>query len=103
MGNNNLNYEECPAIGDALIASFGRDHRELAGHYKMMDGLADDANEKLLFLIDYVKDAGLDSAPIFGIRTKLTTRNIEAAVCDIREVLPYLNSYLRGGYAEGFF
>lgn len=128
MGNNNLNYEEYPAIGDALIASFNRDQAELAGHYKMMDsdfvtefqnaidavrgtasvlakteelksvtkklyGLADEANQKLLFLIDYVKDAGLESASISGIRSKLTTRNIEGAVYDLREVLPYLDSH----------
>lgn len=128
MGNNNLNYEEYPAIGDALIASFNRDQGELAGHYKMMDsdfltgfqnaidsvrgaasvlakteelksvtkqlyGLADEVNQKLLFLIDYVKDAGLESASISGIRTKLKTRNIEGAVYDLREVLPYLESH----------
>lgn len=128
MGNSTLNYEEYPAIGDALIASFNRDQGELAGHYKMMDsdfiaefqnaidavrgtasvlaktaelksvtrqlyGLADEANQKLLFLIDYVKDAGLEYASISGIRTKLTTRNIEGAVYDLREVLPYLESH----------
>lgn len=128
MAHSNLNYEEYPAIGDALIASFGRDQVELAGHYKMMDsgylrdfqnaidavrgtasvlakteelksvtrklyGLADEANEKLLFLIDYVKDGGLESASISGIRTKLTRRNIEGAVYDLREVLPYLESH----------
>ena len=128
MANATLNYEEYPAIGDALIASFNRDQAELAGHYKMMDsdyltgfqesidavrgaasvlakteelksvtkklyGLADEANVKLLFLIDYVKDAGLESASISGIRTKLTTRNIEGAVYDLREVLPYLESH----------
>lgn len=128
MAHSNLNYEEYPAIGDALIASFSRDQVELAGHYKMMDsdyltdfqnaidavrgtasvlakteelksvtrqlnGLADEANERLLFLLDYVKDAGLDSASISGIRTKLTRRNIEGAVYDIREVLPYLESH----------
>lgn len=128
MGNSTLNYEEYPAIGDALIASFSRDQGELAGHYKMMDsdfltefqnaidavrgtasvlaktaelksvtrqlyGLADEANQKLLFLIDYVKDAGLDYASISAIRTKLTTRNIEGAVHDLRDVLPYLDSH----------
>ena len=128
MGNSTLNYEEYPAIGDALIASFSRDQGELAGHYKMMDsdfltefqnaidavrgtasvlektaelksvtrqlyGLADEANQKLLFLIDYVKDAGLESASISGIRTKLTTRNIEGALYDLREVLPYLDEH----------
>ena len=128
MANKNVTYEEYPVIGDALIASFNRDQRELMRHYKMMDadfltgfqnaidavrgtasvlakteelksvtkrlyGLADEANEKLLFLIDYVKDAGLESASISGIRTKLTTRNIEGAVYDLREVLPYLDSH----------
>ena len=128
MGNSTLNYEEYPAIGDALIASFSRDQGELAGHYKTMDedyltgfqnaidevraaasvlakteelksvtkqlyGLADEANEKLLFLIDYVKDAGLHSAAVSAVRTKLTTRNIEGAVHDMRELLPYLESH----------
>lgn len=128
MGNSTLNYEEYPAIGDALITSFNRDQSELAEHYKMMNadfvtefqnaidavratasvlakteelksvtkqlyGLADEANKKLLFLLDYVKDAGLESASISGIRSKLTTRNIEGAVYDLREVLPYLESH----------
>lgn len=128
MAHSNLNYEEYPAIGDALIASFNRDQSELAEHYKMMNadfvtdfqnaidavratasvlakteelksvtkqlyGLADEANKKLLFLLDYVKDAGLESASISGIRSKLTTRNIEGAVYDLREVLPYLESH----------
>ncbi|SDG60523.1 hypothetical protein [Epilithonimonas hungarica] len=128
MGNNNLNYEEYPAIGDALIASFNRDQSELAEHYKMMNadfviefqnaidavrktasvlakteelksvtrqlyGLADEANQKLLFLIDYARDAGLESASISNIRSKLTTRNIEGAVYELREVLPYLESH----------
>lgn len=128
MANKNVTYEEYPAIGDALIASFNRDQAELAGYYKMMDedfltefqnaidavretssvlakteelksvtkklyGLADEANQKLLFLIDYVKDAGLESASISGIRSKLTTRNIEGAVHDLREVLSYLDSH----------
>ncbi len=128
MAHSNLNYEEYPAIGDALITSFNRDQSELAEHYKMMNadfvtefqnaidavratasvlakteelksvtkqlyGLADEANKKLLFLLDYVKDAGLESASISGIRSKLTTRNIEGAVYDLREVLPYLESH----------
>lgn len=128
MGNSTLNYEEYPAIGDALIASFNRDQSELVQHYKTMDGdfvtgfqnsidavraaasvlakteelksvtkqlygLADEANQKLLFLLDYVKDAGLESASISGIRSKLTTKNIEGAVYDLREVLPYLEGH----------
>jgi len=128
MGNNNLNYEEYPAVGDALIASFNRDQSELAEHYKMMDGdfgmafqnaiddvrktasvlaktealksvtrqlygLADEVNKKLLFLLDYVRDAGLESAAISEIRIKLTTRNIEGAVYGLREVLPYLDEH----------
>lgn len=66
---------------------------ELKSVTKKLYGLADEANQKLLFLIDYVKDAGLESASISGIRTKLTTRNIEGAVYDLREVLPYLDSH----------
>ena len=125
MGNNNLNYEDYPAIGDALIASINRDQNDLAEHYKTMDanflsefqnsidavrktasvllkteelksvtkklyGLADEANVKLLFLLDYAEAAGLETAAISDIRSKFTTRNIEGAVYGLREVLPYL-------------
>lgn len=128
MGNSTLNYEEYPAIGDALVASFSRDQAELAGHYKMMTEdyltefrdaidavrgtasvlakteelksvtkklytMADEVKEKLRFLVDYVRDAGLDSVSVSGIRINLGRRNIEGAVRDLRQVLPYLESH----------
>lgn len=66
---------------------------ELKSVTKKLYGLADEANKKLLFLLDYAEDAGLETAAISGIRSKFTTRNIEGAVRDLREVLPYLEDH----------
>lgn len=128
MANATLNYEDYPAVGDALIASFTRDQAEFLVHYKTMDSayitefenainavretasvlakteerkgvtkqlydLADEMNRKLLFLVDYSEDAGLETATLSAIRTKLTKRNIEGAIKDLRSVLPYLQSH----------
>lgn len=127
MANATLNYEDYPAIGDALIASFTRDQPEFVVYYKTMDvayiaefanainavretasvlakteerkgvtkqlyNLADEINRKLLFLIDYSEDSGLETATLSAIRTKLTKRNIEGAIKDLRNILPYLQS-----------
>lgn len=127
MANATLNYEDYPAIGDVLIASFTRDQSEFAAYYKTMDAayiaefenainavrettsvlakteerkgvtqqlynLADEINRKLLFLIDYSEDSGLETATLSAIRTKLTKRNIEGAIKDLRNILPYLQS-----------
>lgn len=127
MANATLNYEDYPAIGDVLIASFTRDQPEFVVYYKTMDAayiaefanainavretasvlakteerkgvtrqlynLADEINRKLLFLIDYSEDSGLETATLSAIRTKLTKRNIEGAIKDLRNILPYLQS-----------
>ncbi|MCG2792424.1 MAG: hypothetical protein L6262_02600 [Weeksellaceae bacterium] len=55
--------------------------------------LADEAKAKLLFLIDYADGAGLDTSAISGIRKKFTRRNIEGAIKDLRELLPYLENH----------
>lgn len=128
MANATLNYEDYPAIGDALIASFTRDQPEFVAYYKTMDAayiaefenainavretasvlakteerkgvtkqlydLADEINRKLLFLADYSEDTGLETATLSAIRTKLTKRNIEGAIKDLRSILPYLQSH----------
>ena len=128
MANNNLNYEDYPAIGDALVASINRDQSEFMVHYKTMNtgfitefqnaidavraaasvlakteerksvtkklyDLADEVNKKLLFLLEYMEDADLDVRVISSIRSKFSSRNIEGAVKDLREVLPYLQTH----------
>ena len=127
MANKNLNYEDYPAIGDALVASVTRDLGDFAEHYTKMDtafiagfknaidavrsaasvlaqteqrkgvtkqlyDLADEANKKLFFLIDYLEDADLETQALSAIRNKFTNRNLEGGVRDLREILPYLQS-----------
>ncbi|WP_435524285.1 hypothetical protein [Chryseobacterium indoltheticum] len=128
MANNNLNYEDYPAIGDALIASLSNDQSEFLVHYKTMDSdfiigfqssidavrqassvlaktqelknvtkqlysLADEANKKLLFLLDYADDSGLETKGISAIRSKFSNRNIEGGIKDLRAILPYLQDH----------
>jgi len=38
MASNTLNYEDYPAVGDALISSFQTDQAEFLKKYKKMGG-----------------------------------------------------------------